>query len=202
MSTRSRIAVANPDGTFTSIYCHCDGHPSGVGQTLRDHYKDSTKVAELIALGGLFSLGAEIGTKHSFDNASDGECNAYGRDRGEEGEEAVISKDFEALTYLTQDCGGEYLCVFKGDQWFCAEDGISFLGMPADKAAFGVNTPHKNAEAIKAFADGKQLQYQLQNRSAPDDGWCDFDLDDEVSGFGPWFDQPSCEWRVKPEAGD
>ena len=134
MGTRSRIAIANEDGTFTSIYCHWDGYPSGVGKKLRDHYKDEAKVRQLMALGDLSSLGAEIGKKHNFDNSPEGECNAYGRDRGETGIKAMTSADFETLCADTQECGGEYVYVFKGGGWYCAAGGIAFFGMPADKA--------------------------------------------------------------------
>jgi hypothetical protein len=135
MGTRSRIAVANQDGTFSSIYCHWDGYPSGVGVTLRDHYKDPAKVSALIALGDISSLGSQIGGKHDFDDRSNGDWTlAYGRDRGETGIEAVVSKGFDELCKLTQESGGEYLYVFKGDSWYCAEGGVAFFGMPADKA--------------------------------------------------------------------
>lgn len=134
MGTRSRIAAANPDGTFTSIYCHWDGYPSHHGVILRDHYNDEAKVRKLIALGDISSLGAEIGTKHSFDKAPDDVVNAYGRDRGEKDTQPVTSADFEALCELTQETGGEYLYVFKGGNWFCAEGGVAFFGAPADKA--------------------------------------------------------------------
>lgn len=134
MGTRARIAIANTDGTFTSIYTHWDGNPTSHGVTLRDHYKSEAKVRLLMALGDLSSLGAEIGTKHDFDNSPDGECNAYGRDRGEIDIDAVVSPDFESLCSLTQSCGGEYLYVFKGGNWFCAEGGVGMFGMPASKA--------------------------------------------------------------------
>jgi len=88
MGTRSTIAIQNEDGSVTGIYCHWDGYLSNNGQILQDHYQDEAKIRELIALGDLSSLGAEIGTKHNFDRAPDGECNAYGRDRGETGTEA------------------------------------------------------------------------------------------------------------------
>jgi hypothetical protein len=134
MGTRSRIAIANADGTFTSIYCHWDGYPSHHGVILRDHYKDEAKVKELMALGDISVLGKEIGTKHNFDNHPDGECNAFKRDRGEEETDAMTSADFEALCADTQNCGGEYLYVFKGGGWYCAAGGIAFFGLPADKA--------------------------------------------------------------------
>lgn len=88
MGTRSTIAIQNEDGTVTGIYCHWDGYLSHNGRILQDHYTDEAKVRELIALGDLSSLGENIGTKHDFDNAPRGECNAYGRDRGEKNVDA------------------------------------------------------------------------------------------------------------------
>ena len=134
MATRSRIAVANPGGTFTSIYCHWDGYPSGVGATLRDHYTDAAKTHRLLALGNLSVLDREIGEKHDFEEAPEGETTAYARDRGDEGGRPDISQSFEALCELTRESGGEYLYVFKGGQWFCAKGGIAFFGQPASRA--------------------------------------------------------------------
>ena len=102
MSTRSRIGVirgiAEQDGhqavIVESIYCHFDGYPEGVGQTLIDHWTDPKKVNRLIALGDLSALGTVIGKKHDFDRHLIGSrdresphdmgwCCVYGRDRGE-----------------------------------------------------------------------------------------------------------------------
>jgi len=84
MGTRSTIAKENADGTITSIYCHWDGYPEGVGQTLIDHYTDLTKIDQLLALGDLSILAEEIGEQHDFDNPTEGWTLAYGRDRGED----------------------------------------------------------------------------------------------------------------------
>lgn len=51
-----------------------------------------------------------------------------------------------------------------------------------------MNTPHKHAEVIKAWADGKAIQWKHMGP------WCDFDS----PKFGPW-NNPNIEWRVKPE---
>lgn len=58
MSTRSRIAITQPDGSFLSIYCHFDGYDSGngVGPTLRKYYADYPAAEKLIRLGDLSSL--------------------------------------------------------------------------------------------------------------------------------------------------
>lgn len=108
MSTRSRIGVirgiAEQGGhqavIVESIYCHFDGYPEGVGQTLIDHWTDPKKVNRLIALGDLSALGVEIGksqgtawfdTRYATLYGEDadpadprlGWCLAYRRDRGE-----------------------------------------------------------------------------------------------------------------------
>lgn len=135
MGTRSRIAIENDDGSFTSIYCHWDGYPAHQGTLLRDHYTDRGRVRELMALGDLSSLGHRIGTKHSFDNAPKDTCNAYGRDRGETGIEARASANLDELGALTKECGGEWLYVFGQDgKWRVAEGGVAYFGMPASKA--------------------------------------------------------------------
>jgi hypothetical protein len=122
MSTRSRIAVKRLDGTFRSIYCHCIGYPSGVGESLSTHYTEPGKVEQLIDLGDISSLGPEIGEPYPFGDRSDatsGWCRAYGRDRHKTGVEAETSLDFRALVVLTDGCGGEYLYVFDDGVWRC-----------------------------------------------------------------------------------
>lgn len=69
MSTRSRIAIDNGNGTITSIYCHNDGYPHWVGAILAKYYtpKDDSseealrinnnKLKELMANGDLSYLG-------------------------------------------------------------------------------------------------------------------------------------------------
>jgi hypothetical protein len=106
MSTRSRIGIIRERPALAaplveSIYCHFDGYPEGVGQTLIDHWTTTEKVLDLIELGDLSSLGSEIGEDQGtdwFDKAwgvlhPEGEewndprlawCIAYTRDRGEE----------------------------------------------------------------------------------------------------------------------
>lgn len=88
MSTRSLIGILESDGSVTSIYSHWDGYVSHHGPILRDHYKTEEKVRALVALGDISSLDNEIGEKHDFNGDHAGVCNAYGRDRGEEGTEA------------------------------------------------------------------------------------------------------------------
>lgn len=89
MGTRSRIGILESNGSVTSIYCHWDGYVEHHGPILRDHYATVEKVRALIALGDISSLEGELGEKHDFNDAPRGVCNAYGRDRGEAGTDAI-----------------------------------------------------------------------------------------------------------------
>ena len=134
MGTRSRIAVQLPDASFKSIYCHWDGYPSHNGKILQDHYNDVEKVTKLVSLGDMSSLGERIGRKHGINKRPAGSCTFYGRDRGEKGVEATVSKSLKDLYKLTQESGGEWLYVFMDSAWWCGEGGVAFFGAPADKA--------------------------------------------------------------------
>lgn len=137
MGTRSTIAIQNADGTVTGIYCHWDGYLSHNGQILQDYYTDEAKVRELIALGDLSSLGANIGEKHPFDERVDAEtyadtrCTAYGRDRGEKNAEATTyasHADFldvmgQEYDYLFTPGAGWTVRYFAG--WETAESSLA-----------------------------------------------------------------------------
>jgi hypothetical protein len=120
MSTRSRIAIENQDGSVTSIYCHFDGYPEGVGETLVVHYTDPEKVKELIALGDLSYLTSKLtpdpGVAHTFNNPAFNITLAYHRDRGEDfnqeqhtNAEEFFNGDVEEYGYLFKN--GEWLFV-------------------------------------------------------------------------------------------
>lgn len=51
--------------------------------------------------------------------------------------------------------------------------------------------PHKWAEVIKAWADGKPIQFRIKNGA--------FWIYEEFDGSIPRFNAPDREWRVKPE---
>ena len=83
MSTRSSIAIKNPDGTITGIYCHFDGYPEGVGNKLVKFYDTKAKVNAMLALGDISVLGdtIECPDGHSFQSPAKGHTIFYGRDR-------------------------------------------------------------------------------------------------------------------------
>lgn len=93
MGTHAAIAMKVADDKYLAIYCHWDGYKMGVGAKLKEYYTDSEKVKKLISLGNISSLGKEVdipeGVQHSFDKPANDVTVAYGRDRGETGQEAI-----------------------------------------------------------------------------------------------------------------
>ena len=115
MGTRSTIAIQNADGTVTGIYCHWDGYLSHNGRILQENYTTEAQVRELIALGDLSSLGETVGAKTDFNNPADGQCVAYGRDRGEKNVDAAT---FASHADLVENAGQEFDYLFvPGTGW-------------------------------------------------------------------------------------
>lgn len=123
MATRSIIGIRNEDGNVREIYCHWDGYPSWNGKILKEHYTTPEKINELMDLGNLSILGSKInpedGVEHTFDKPVDGVCVAYGRDRGDDKQEAL--QNFtdtlvgdEEYNYLFKD--GKWLVSFNNSQ--------------------------------------------------------------------------------------
>jgi hypothetical protein len=112
MSTRSDIIRKNLDGSFDRIYCHWDGYPSHNGKILLRHYTDPTKVDALMGLGDLSSLGPEIGEKHPYDEDREGQCSAYGRDRGDTDTVAAHFATAAELAAHLKESWTEYCYIF------------------------------------------------------------------------------------------
>ncbi len=129
MSTRSNIGVIHADETVTMIYCHSDGYLDGVGETLLEYYTEPEKVFQLIDLGSISQLGEEIGEKHDFDSHSHSSswCLAYGRDRGEDGTEAMTYKNKE----LAKKEMEEYLYLFNPStkEWIVSDHEEPFVAL-------------------------------------------------------------------------
>jgi hypothetical protein len=102
MSTRSEIGVTLPNGKIKGVYCHFDGYPSGVGNTLQLYYTKA-KAKRLVGLGDISTLESDIGKKHDFDDRGPG-TTFYGRDRGEEGCDAkYFDTKEEFVEYFDND---------------------------------------------------------------------------------------------------
>ncbi len=118
MSTRSRIGILNEDATVTSIYCHHDGYPSGVGFILINCYTDEDEIYELMSLGDLSSLDEDIDS-----------CDAYGRDRGEDDVEA---KAFESVDDYQNQNDSSYTYLFQEGGWYVSSNGDDFEFLTKD----------------------------------------------------------------------
>jgi hypothetical protein len=138
MATRSTIAIQNDDGTVTGIYCHWDGYLNYNNHILKENYNTEAKVRELIALGQLSALGETIGEKVDFNNAPDGQCIAYGRDRGEIDSDA---ETFNTWTDLLNLSGQEYNYLFVPDEGWRVE----YYGRMGDLAEEMVREEKENA---------------------------------------------------------
>lgn len=122
MSTRSNIAMVNPDGkSATMIYCHWDGYPEHNGRILLEHYTDPQKVKEMIELGDMSVLAPEIGVEHNFDDTyyQSEQCTYYGRDRHEPWDpikpRKVIPIQEGRWETILQE---EHLYLFMNGVWF------------------------------------------------------------------------------------
>jgi len=122
MATRSTIGMIQEDGqTVRSVYCHFDGYPHGVGMTLATQYTDPTKIENLLNLGDLSVLDDEIGEKQEFDSRREGQCLFYGRDRGEDGVDALVHGNTdEWIGYRKGNCC-EYGYLWDGVEWHTYE---------------------------------------------------------------------------------
>ena len=118
MATRSTIGMLQEDGqTIRSVYCHFDGYPKGVGVTLENCYNDTATIENLLDLGDLSVLDVEIGEKQEFDSRREGQCLFYGRDRGEDGIDALVHANVkEWLGFRKGNCC-EYGYLWNGTSW-------------------------------------------------------------------------------------
>lgn len=131
MGTSSLIGFQDPDdGVIRAVGCHFDGYYDHVGRVLHEHYRDISKLRELIRLGNLSTLGPEIGEAYDhnrlFGDFSareelrkliDSQCTFYGRDykRPDEGHsvynsvEEFFGDEWYAYLYIDNDwwCDGE-----------------------------------------------------------------------------------------------
>ena len=119
MATRSIISIKNDDSTYTSVYCHTDGYPEGVGHTLKEFYKDEDRIRELFSYGNMSSLDELISeSERALDETYlDNVTVFFGRDRGETDQEAVIVPNKKALKELATDMGCEYIYIFNRGGW-------------------------------------------------------------------------------------
>lgn len=118
MGTVSFIGRKNLDNTITGVYCHWDGDISWNGIVLNKCYKNIDKINELINLGSLSSLDAEIGEETDFNNPAENQCVAYHRDRGEDLEIQQYKNEKEVINQYY-----EYVYIYDmhDSKWYCCD---------------------------------------------------------------------------------
>ena len=119
MATRSNIAIVNQDKSISSIYCHWDGYPEYVGKMLLNHYTTSDIVNELLKLGNLSNLDKNLYSTdiHTFDKPEEGVCIAYGRERGEKDQEAIVFEDLGEFEDSASNSWADYQYLFEDGKW-------------------------------------------------------------------------------------
>jgi hypothetical protein len=125
MSTRSRIAIENQNGSVTSVYCHFDGYISGVGAVLQKHYTNRSKVEQLIALGSISYIAENVSPtgEHSFAQPEKGVVVAYHRDRDEEFDQQINQSVPDLFNCIYQS-GEEFIyCFTKDNIWLVSDSG-------------------------------------------------------------------------------
>ena len=118
MGTRSTIAYKEGN-KIRSVYCHWDGYLSHNGHILQNFYQEARKIGQLIELGDMSSLGAQLGAVpiNSVLNVTtaDTVCTFFGRDRGEHGVEA---REFDTVqAWLAHYNWSEYAYLWNGSEW-------------------------------------------------------------------------------------
>ena len=128
MATRSTIAKLGKDGIIKSVYCHCDGYLEHNGKILNEHYKDESKVDELLAQGDVSFLDENIGVKIDFNDyklrAKNKQCRFYHRDRGEDFMFNEFESDIEYIEWAKGSCTAEYIYMFAFGAWYVYDDNV------------------------------------------------------------------------------
>ena len=122
MATRATIAKLDNNGV-KAIYLHSDGYLEYTGRILDEHYRDESKLNELLAHGDVSSLNENIGEKLPFNDYmlfhEKKQCRFYHRDRGEDKKEAAtLGGENELVKFATEKCDAEYIYMFAFGSWY------------------------------------------------------------------------------------
>ena len=127
MATRSAIGYKLPTGEVRGIYCHWDGYVENNGKLLQENYQAAYKIAQMVELGDMSSLGAEIGAQIDFNDptAHKGQCTYYGRDRGETDVGTQTYNDVDDFVTHYADAV-QYMYLWNGNEWIVTEGDLKF----------------------------------------------------------------------------
>ena len=121
MATRAIIAKLDDKGV-KAIYNHSDGYLEHAGRILAEHYKDESKVDELLAHGDVSIIDENIGVKIDFNDYktryANKQCKFYMRDRGEKYKHAEQLKDETELIEFSKGCDVDFIYMFAYGYWY------------------------------------------------------------------------------------
>ena len=121
MSTRSFICKSLPNNTIVGVYCHYDGYPKGVGETLANHYTTDERVEALLSLGSISQLHPRLvpnlGDTHTFNNPAKNVTIAYHRDRGEDMHTTTFSSLDVMVENVAHQLGVQFVYIWDSNEW-------------------------------------------------------------------------------------
>ena len=121
MATRATIAKLDDNGV-KAIYSHSDNYLAHTGIILDKHYRDESKVDELLSHGDVSIINENIGVKLDFmDYKSfheNKQCRFYGRDRGEDRKAEQLKDETELLEFAFEQCGADYVYMYAYGSWY------------------------------------------------------------------------------------
>ena len=121
MATRAIIAKLDDNGV-KAIYNHSDGYLEHAGRILAEHYRDESKVDELLAHGDVSIIDENIGVKIDFNDYktryANKQCKFYMRDRGEKYKQAEQLKDETELIEFSNNCDVDFIYMFAYGYWY------------------------------------------------------------------------------------
>ena len=115
MSTRSRIGLEQKDGTIISVYHHWDGYPEFLGDRLVNQYNNEKAIRKLIKKGNISTIES---AQDWSGNKLEPKQVLYYADRGDEDNEAVVSKNVDDFFVLTNNSWGEFAYLFVRDGYW------------------------------------------------------------------------------------
>ena len=124
MATRATIAKIQKDGSgIKAIYLHSDGYLEHTGRILAEHYKDESKVDELLDQGDVSSLGENIGVKLDFNDLKsfykNKQCRFYARDRGEQHKHFdLLDSELDLIKFAKNSCDAQYVYLYAYGYWY------------------------------------------------------------------------------------
>lgn len=121
MATRAIIAKLDNKGV-KAIYNHSDGYLEHAGRILAEHYRDESKVDELLSHGDVSIIDENIGVKIDFNDYktryANKQCKFYMRDRGEKYKHAEQLKDETELIEFSNNCDVDFIYMFAYGYWY------------------------------------------------------------------------------------